>query len=107
MKKKRVGEMKGVEKSDGIEKRSASLFDLILIPSMIMIISTLLVSLFQKWISSTPLQVQMGISVLGLLIQVGCFVYIGFKLTKIKIKNHLFHFLQVSFLEQLFLLLEQ
>lgn len=70
-----------------IEKKFVSLFDIVLIPSAILIAYTILNSTFQKWIYLASTQVQTSISILGIILQVACFSYIGFKLTKTKLEK--------------------
>lgn len=69
------------------KKESLSLFDLILIPSGILIAYTVLISSIQSWIYSLSEQFQIGISILGIFLQISIFAYIGFKLTESKIQK--------------------
>lgn len=82
---------KGVKKKEVLEKetkrKSISLFDLLLIPSSILIAYTILISTLQNSISSLSQPFQTAISILGLLLQVSIFSYIGFKLAENKIKK--------------------
>lgn len=78
---------KEVKKEKAVEKKIVSLFEIILIPSAILIAYTILTTTLQKWIYLTSSQVQTSLSIFGIFFQIACFGYIGFKLTKMNIKK--------------------
>jgi len=84
---------KEVKKEKEVEKKFVSLFNIILIPSAILVAYTILTSMLQKWIYLTSSQFQTGLSIFGIFLQIACFGYIGFSLTKTNIKKSSLSFL--------------
>lgn len=78
---------KVIKKDTKVEKKVVSLFDIVLVPSAILIAYTILSSTLQKLIYLASTQIQTSISIFGILLQIACFAYIGFKLTESKLEK--------------------